>query len=151
MPKADRVSEPETGCENQEWFQRLPEHARDDMRAVWEKRKGQSAEQQERRRRTTKRYLIEGPCLFVAVVGLFFTMNVSALLFAAVVGGGVGAVAARRRACTYQYGAFSAIGYVAYSGLFIGGLSIFPFLFVTAFGALLGLGHQLNRYDFTEL
>ena len=151
-PSVDEIEPPvRVGCEDEEWYQRLPDHAKEEMRLVWEKRMGHSQEQDERRRRTTRRYLIEGVALFVVTIWLFYSVNLVVLLIAALVGGGVGALVSWRRARTYQYMLISGLGYVAFIALVGGWPSIFPFLFMICGGALLGLGHQLNRFDFTEL
>ncbi len=72
------------------------------------------------------------------------------MLLAAVIGLAVGCANAMLRAGAYKSGWVSAAGSVAFGLLYTGWLSIFPFLFSTCFGTVLGVAHTLNRYDFTE-
>lgn len=143
----DRAHDPR---EHQEWFLRLPEHGKDEMRKFWQAAEGETRHQRERRIRTTRRYLIEGVVFFVVVFWLFYRFRADGLLLAAAIGLAVGCANAFLRAGAYKYGWVCAIGYVSFGLLYMGGLSIFPFLFSTCCGTVLGVAHTLNRYDFTE-
>ena len=136
--------------EHQEWFLRLPEHFKEELRRLWRGSEDATAQHRERRTRTTNRYLIEGVAFFVIVYWVFYPFGAYGLLLTAVTGLVVGCANAYLRAGAYQYGWVCAIGYAVFGLMFLGWLSIFPFLFSTCGGTVLGVGHTLNRQDFTE-
>ena len=82
--------------EQEEWFHRLPEHAREEMRDRWRAQQAGTQKVRETRRLTTKRYVAEGAaiaafCAVLAGSGFF------GLILAALVGGVMGAIARAAR------------------------------------------------------
>ena len=136
--------------EHQDWFLHLPEHGKEEMRRLWMASESAVAETRERRTKTTNRYLIEGVVFFLAVFLLFHPLRGVGLLLAASMGFAVGCANAFLRSGTYRYGWVSAAGYAVFGLLYMGWLSIFPFIFSTCGGAMLGVAHTLNRSDLSE-
>lgn len=142
----DRIHDPR---ELEAWFQRLPEHARDEFRARWRVEETRLEDHRLRRRGTTTRYLVEGVALYVVPLLVLSDVSLGVLLPCVGIGLAVGFLAARVRAGTFAYPGFALAGYVAIV-LATGYLNILAFIFYVSFGALLGLGHSLQRYDGSE-
>lgn len=132
------------------WFQRLPEHAQREMREAWALQDGVTLELRERRRRTRTRFLIEGAVFFLVMFWLFYIWTWDGALVALLAGLATGAVADFLRAGAYRFATVGLIGYLAFALIQFGIPSIFPAVFATFGCGMLGVGHTLNRYDFTE-
>ena len=89
--------------------------------------------------------------LATLIVGwMFYPMTFGGYMLAIIIGGGVGALAALRRACAYEYPLIASVGQITFSMVYVGWIHIFPFMFCTALGVWLGAAHALNRADLTE-
>ncbi|MHC4932649.1 MAG: hypothetical protein ACYTGV_10725 [Planctomycetota bacterium] len=135
--------------EREEWFLRLPEHAKREMRERWSAQAGRSVAQKARRRSTTRRYLVEGVALFVLPLLSFYPFTAQTFFLAVAVGLGVGFVAARIRAGAYRYSGVAVAGFAAFT-LAIGWVNIFAAFWYVGIGCLLGIGHTLQMFDGSE-
>jgi hypothetical protein len=108
--------------EQEDWFQRLPEHAKEDMRERWERSAFHNDEIKHRCARTRRRYVLEATAWFVIVFWMFHVWTWDGALLAAAAGSVVGLMAFFIRAGVFHYGPLGA----------------------------LGVSHMLNRYDFVE-
>jgi hypothetical protein len=143
------VQESDDPREREEWFLRLPEHAKAEMRGRWSAQAGRSVAQKARRRSTTLRYLIEGMALFVLPLLSFYPLTAHTLLLAVAVGLGVGFVAARIRAGVYRYSGVAIAGFLVFT-LAIGWVNILAAFWFVGIGCLLGVGHTLQKFDGSE-
>ena len=139
----DRAHDPR---EQEGGFLRLPEEAKEELRAGWRFTERFRAEVRSRRRRTVRLYVVES----VVLLSLLSVLTPFAIPLAAVVGIGCGWLGWKLRAGTLIYGWIGAIGYALVMAL-AGFLNLFGFA-LAAFGfGLLGMIHQLQRADRTEL
>ena len=139
----DRAHDPR---EQQGGFLRLPEEAKEELRACWRFTERLREEVRTRRQRTVRIYIVESVVLLV----LLSVLTPQAIPLAAVVGVGCGILGWRLRAGTLIYGWIGALGYALIMAL-TGTLNLFAFA-LAAFGfGLLGMIHQLQRADRTEL
>ncbi|MHC4956817.1 MAG: hypothetical protein ACYTGN_00480 [Planctomycetota bacterium] len=135
--------------EKADWFQRLPEHAKDEMRERWERSAIHNEDIAERRARTRRRYVVEAAVWFVIVFWMFHPWSWGDAALAAAAGSVVGLVAFFIRAGTFHYAPLGALGYLLFA-IAYGYVSIFPFILCTVGSSALGVSHMLNRYDFVE-
>ena len=139
----DRAHDPR---EQEGGFLRLPEDAKDELRDGWRFTERLRAEVKSRRKRTVRVYMVESVIL-LAVLTVF---TPQAIPLAAVIGVGCGWLGWKLRAGTLIYGWVGALGYALVMAL-TGVLNLFAFA-LAAFGfGLLGMIHQLQRADRTEL
>lgn len=141
---ADRLDDPR---EQQKWFLRLPEHAKQDLRARWRAAEGRTASGKRRRSGTFYRYVFESAGVFAVAQLVFF--GAMAALQGAVYGALAGAAAAKLRAGTFLYGFIGAAAYGIYAGSTPWG-HFLGFIFYIGLCAMLGLVHVLQRADGTE-
>jgi hypothetical protein len=156
-PAAHEVREaPEPAGEREraEWFARLPEHAKEELRDRWLAQEGVRGDQVLRRKETAYRWVVEGAVLFFLAVALLQTPSRLGLILAAVIGAAIGRVAALVKPPPLLYGvAFSAVyamfgAFSGFRGLVFGILSV-PI--VLGLAAALGTTHRLQRFDSSEL
>lgn len=138
---ADRAHDPR---EQAEWFERLPEHARGELRDLWRRAELSEAEAKKLRFRVRRRYVAESLLLFLVAAAMPpFTGHP---LVVAVVGTSVGAVASLLRAGPFLYCVVGAVG----SALAFGPWQFFALCFVASGSAALGAIHEFQRADRTE-
>jgi hypothetical protein len=143
----DRAHDPR---EQQGWFLRLPEHAKQDLREKWKIQEGGSEAQIARRKATMWRYVLESVGIFVVPLFLFMSLGWLSLLCSIVVGAAVGFLAARIRAGTFQYPFLGFAGWLVLwvlSGL---GLSFLTLFWYIGWTGALGAVHHLQKFDGTE-
>ena len=68
--------------EQEEWFHRLPEHAREEMRDRWRAQEAGTQKVRETRRLTTKRHVVEGAAI-AAFCAVLAGSGIYGLIFAA--------------------------------------------------------------------
>ena len=142
------VRDPETR-EEAEWFQRLPEHAKEEFRARWRVEGGRTERQIERRRGTEVRYLIEAIMLFAVLEFLFFGLGVGRLLLLAVPGLALGWICNKIRADRWRYVGVAVPIYFAVYGAF-GLFAVGHFIVFICVAAALGFTHEMLRADGSE-
>ena len=103
----DREHDPR---EQEEWFHRLPEQAREEMRDRWRAHEHGTQKVRETRRLTTKRYVTEGAAI-AAFCAVLVGAGIFGLILAALVGGVMGAIARAARLTRFGYGALAAVAY----------------------------------------
>jgi hypothetical protein len=141
------VREPDAR-EDADWFERLPEHAKEEYRTRWNAADGRDSERLERRKASQVRYLIEGVALFVLLEFVFFGMHVTRLLMLVVPGLALGWIAHRIRANRWNYAAVAVPTYLVVYGL--GALRLGHFIVFVCLAAALGFTHEMLRADGTE-
>lgn len=141
---ADRWHDPR---EQQPWFQRLPRHAQEEMRAKWRAAEGATEAQAQRRRRTNLRYVLEGMALLAVTEFLFSPPEI--ILTAAAFGAFAGGLAAWRRAGPYMYSAIAFWVYLLFFLLTPGG-NIFGYIFFVGTCTAAGAIHMLRQSDGSE-
>ncbi|MFI5402051.1 MAG: hypothetical protein ACHQ1G_03870 [Planctomycetota bacterium] len=152
-PKASE--EKEAGEREQaEWFARLPEHAKEELRDRWRAQEGVRGDQVLRRKETSYRWVAEGAVLFFLAVAVLQMPSRLGLILAAVIGAAIGRVAALVKPPPLLYGVVFAAVYAvfgAFSGFrnFVFGVLSIPIVFGVA--AALGTTHRLQRFDSSEL
>jgi len=142
----DRVDDPR---EHAEWFRRLPESARDELRDRWRAAERRGASVVERRRDTWRRYVLECVVLFWLAVVVYGPWSFVSLVVATFVGAAAGAAAARLRAGAHRYPWLVASGYLVFTVL-TGYFHLLAFLGIVSFAALLGFSHEQMRQDGRE-
>jgi len=150
----DRAHDPR---EQEEWFLRLPEHAKQEFRERWSREEQHHPEFHAKRLRTIRQYVGEGAFFFSVIFLFFFHTSVGDWAKAIVVGAGFGLAAWKVRAGPYQYAILGCLGYLLFHWMFSGSLlgmadmrSIFAWVATTFCASAIGVGHVLNRYDMTE-
>lgn len=147
-PAPPPVREPDAR-EDADWFERLPEHAKQEYRARWHGESDRDAERLERRKASQVRYMIEGFLLFVLLEFSFFGMHVTRLFTLAVPGLALGWLAHRIRANIWKYVLVAIPIYVVvYAAL--GALALGHFIVFVCLAATLGFTHEMLRADGTE-
>ena len=140
----DRMEDPR---EQEDWFARLPDEAKDELRDRWRMEEGKAPVQAQRRMTTLNRYVLEGLILF-GTMELLFGTTLSCLL-AAVVGGIAGYVAGRIRSGSMRQGIVFAVAYMPLL-LVVPRPNLFGLLLVASAGSLLGSMHNIQRFDGSE-
>ena len=135
--------------EEADWFQRLPEHAKEEFRERWRVVAGRTEQQIDRRRSTEVRYLVEGVMLFALLEFLFIGLSATRLLLLMVPGLALGWICHKIRADRWRYVAVALPLYFAVYGIF-GLFAIVHFIVFVCVAAGLGLSHELQRADGTE-
>lgn len=148
----DRAHDPR---EQEEWFQRLPEHAKREFREKWSEKEAFVPAHRAKRARTLKRHVLEGAIFFPIVYWMYFPLYFGGFIRALVVGAGLGFVAWRMRAGPHQWGLLGGLAYVLFHYWFVGSLlfgfgAVFGLVVFTFGSAAIGVGHVLHRYDMTE-
>lgn len=137
-----------------EWFQKLPEHAKDDIRDAWCRQDGEHRLQKERRRHTSKVYVWEAAAAFVLLEFVLMSPSFMNLIVALLFGAAAGALTALFRSSAGSYCLVFTTFYIAF-GLTGGSQHIFYYvlggIIVACVGAALGRVHTLQRFDGTEL
>lgn len=146
--------EPIGDRERAEWFARLPDHAKEEIRDRWRAQEGVRGHQVQRRKETSHRWVVEGAALFFLSVAILQMPSRLGLVLAAVIGGAIGRVAALVKPGPLVYGiVFSAACaiFAAFSGFrnLVCGIISIPIVFGLA--AALGTTHRLQRFDSSEL
>jgi hypothetical protein len=142
------VREPDAR-EEADWFQRLPEHAKEEYRARWNDSDGLDSQRVERRKASQARYVIEAFALFVLLEFAFFGIHVTRLFTLAVPGLALGWIAHRVRANIWKYVAVAIPIYLVVYGT-LGVLMIGHFIVFVCLAATLGFTHEMLRADGTE-
>ncbi len=140
--------------EQVEWFQKLPEHAKEDIRDAWRRADGEHRLQRERRRHTSKVYVWEAAVAFVVLELVLMSPNFMNLVLALIFGAVAGALTALFRSSAGSYCIIFTSFYIAF-GL-TSGSNHFAYyvlggVIVACIGAMLGRMHTLQRFDGTEL
>jgi len=136
--------------EEQEWFQRLPPHAQEELRSGWEAQRGKSEAQRKRARGMTARYLLEGAITFAAVEAVFTTVAPVHLLYAVAAGAVAGGVARALMAGAWLYGAIALVVYCFFSGLTLGLVGMTNAIVCVVLCTAAGRMHELQRSDGSE-
>jgi len=147
----DRAHDPR---EQEAWFQRLPPHAREELREERRAADRRSASRKGRRKSTTKAYVLESIVLFLVLEGAFMGATVPSFLAAIVFGAAAGTLCALVRATTIFYGAVFLGAYLGFGAL-AGSMHV-AYYFISSplplcLGAALGRIHMLERFDGSEL
>jgi hypothetical protein len=135
--------------EAEDWFERLPDEAKDEFRAQWRVTALLRAESQRRIRVTSRRYVLEVAVLF-GVAGAFLTSSPAGAAVHVAAGVLTGAAASWLRAANFAY-----VGIVgtAYTLLWIctpfSGLLQWMMVVSVSFG--LGMLHAFQRFDGSEV
>jgi hypothetical protein len=148
---ADRLDDP---LEHAPLFARLPEHAKDEIRERVAGAAGARADQVERRKETSHRWVVEGASLFAVSVALLQEPTRLEILLAALLGAGIGRVAARVKPRPFLYGLVFATIYAAF-GAFSGFKNlvwaVLSVPIVLTIAMALAFTHGVQRFDSTEL
>ena len=138
----DRLHDPR---EHSEFFQGLPEHAKEEFRDRWRRDEGRHEEIRDLRRYTWKLHIGEMVACFV-FFHIFGILHHPLIFVVAVVAGGLtGAVAAALRAGPLLYPVIAGVGYVL-----SGGLNPFAAVGLVSLASLLGFVHRLRRFEGLE-
>jgi len=152
-PLAQPYYIPEECCDDprefEDWFLRMPEFAKDEMRVRWRAQAGHLKAAIERRKRTRKRYLTEGVIVFLVSDILFWVIAGDMPFLGVLIGLAVGFVAFQVRAATYTYASLGVIGYVMLS-LLTGWWNIVSLVWILCSCTVLGMSHQMQRFDGSE-
>lgn len=138
----DRLHDPR---EESEFFQGLPEEAKEEFRDRWRREEGRHEEVRELLRYTWKVYIAEmaGCFVFFHVFGILHSPVI--FLVAVVAGGLTGAVAAAAHAGPLLYPVIAGVGYVL-----SGGFNPFAAVGLVSLASMLGFVHRLRRFEGME-
>jgi len=147
----DRVDDPR---EQTEWFARLPDHAKDEFREMWRIEEGQGKHQKLRRKHTTHQYVVEmaGVVAFFAI--LCDSPSLVGILFAPIVGGAAGFLAASLRASNWLYAVILTAGWLTWGAFFSELHFVFrmiSLLLVVSIGYAIGTTRRTQKFDGTQL
>lgn len=135
--------------EYEDWFLRLPEFAKDEMRQRWRAQAGFRDASIARFKRTRKRYMIEALVVFLLSDILLWVLSGDLLFVGALVGLAVGYVAFTVRAGTYTYATLGMVGYIVFN-MMTGWWNIVSMVWILCSCTVLGMSHQLQRFDGSE-
>jgi len=138
----DRLHDPR---EESEFFQGLPEEAKEEFRERWRKEEGRHEKSRELRNYTWKIHMAEMAGCFVFFHMFAIFANPWMLPAAIVAGAATGAAAALLKAGTTLYPVLAAVGYAA-----SGGRNPFALLALVSLAAMIGYMHRLRRFEGTE-
>lgn len=138
----DRLHDPR---EESEFFQGLPEKAKEEMRERWRKDEGYHEEIQELRRYTWKLHMAEMAGFFVFFHIFSILAHPAMILVALLVGALTGALAAWLRAGPLLYPFIAGLGYVA-----SGGWNPFALVGLVSLASMLGFVHRMRRFEGLE-
>jgi hypothetical protein len=144
------TAEPPDPREDQEWFRRLPEHAREELRAGWRAKRAAEAESRARARRLTVRYIGEAAFVFALVTVVFQPFSIEGILRAAVFGALAGGAARALLAEALAYGAVALVAYAFHSGLATGLVGFADTVACVVLCTAAGQMHALQRADGRE-
>jgi hypothetical protein len=147
----DRIEDPR---EQVEWFGRLPEHAKEELRERWRGQEGTRGDQKRRRKDTTLRWILEGGALLLLAEAVLQKPTLLGLALASAAGAAVGWAGALLKPGALRYGVLVALVYAVF-GAVAGSRHMayyvisLPIIFGVA--AALGTTHRVQRFDGTEL
>jgi hypothetical protein len=148
------LREPDTDPrEQQEWFQRIPEHAREEFRERFRSEEDGPEHVREVRRLTTKRYLIEG-AVIAGFCALLVAVGLLGFLFVALGGAAMGAIARAAGLYRFGYAALAAVAYPFLFGLTLtagGAFQLFHAVIFVSLFSMAGAMHELQRFDSSEI
>lgn len=147
----DRIEDPR---ERVEWFTRLPDHAKEELRDRWRAQEGVHGEQVVRRKDTSHRWAAEGAGLFFLSVALLLMPTRLELLLGAVLGAAIGYTASRVKPSPLVYGLVVSAAYLAFGACtgfrnLVFGILSAPLILCVAMA--LSMTHKIQRFDSTEL
>lgn len=145
--------------EHLEWFQRLPDAVKEELREAWRVEEGESRRQIDRRRKTTHAYVVES-AVCLAFLELFLEIglgwryfSLASIAAAGAIGAVGGLVASTARSRGGLYGVLLATGWIL---LCVGPGGVpFPYYVITlpipiCVGVALGTVHRLQLFDGSE-
>lgn len=147
----DRMDDPR---EQEEWFTRLPEHAKEDFREAWRVQEGEGRHQKMRRKHTTHHYVIEMAAVNAVLAIVLDSPTFLGLLFAAGFGAVAGLAAAALRASNNVYAFFLVFAWLSW-GAFFGQLHfayrMISLLIVVGIGMAIGATRRMQKFDGSQL
>jgi hypothetical protein len=147
----DRVQDPR---EDDEWFRRLPERAKQEMRGRWRTQDLQGAQIRELRKVSTWRYVAQGAALLLIIETVFAPSSWARTGAALLAGAALGFACALVRA---GRDGFVALGIPCYLGMrFVFGFGSYLYEFFVALlfislCAIIGFSHESRRWDASEI
>lgn len=140
--------------EEAEWFQRLPDHAKEDLRERWRTQEGEGRHQKKRRKRTTRVYVVESTVIFLLLEILLHSPTWISALAAPLFGAATGLAAGLLRSNGPTYASLFSAGYLLF-GATAGGRHfayyLLSVLIVLCIGSALGVSHRLQKFDGSDL
>ncbi len=143
----DRVGDPR---EEQEWFQRLPEHAKEEMRDRWRGQERQLDRIRQRSKESIVRYAVEGAAILPLFEIVFFSPGWLRIGASILAGALMGLVCALTRAGQYRYLLVGPPFFLGMRLLFGFGpfiLEAFGAVLYVSLSALLGFSHDLRKAE----
>ncbi|MCZ6572026.1 MAG: hypothetical protein O7C98_02545 [Planctomycetota bacterium] len=143
----DRVGDPR---EEQEWFQRLPEHAKEEMRERWRGQERHLDRIRQRSKESIVRYAVEGAAILPLFEIIFFSPGWVRFGASIIAGALMGLVCALTRAGQYRYLLIGPPFFLGMRLLFGFGpfiLEAFGAVLYVSLSALLGFSHDLRKTE----